>query len=1078
MRLTVAPAPASAAPEGPDARHPPAAEGLDLAEVARAHAAEGQHGQAGGSRELAEGLEAQGRPRVVGLGARGAHGAQEREVGPGGAGAGELGSVVAGHGEEARRRPVSPGAGIQTGRQVQPEAVRAGQREVGLPVSLDAEEDPEVREGPALHELLDDRGHRLGGLHQPQEQPVHAALPQARDLVEPGPGGRGRDGEEAGRGGHPLALSERARPNPAPAGYQGCATTRALPSPSPLSGVAMRPLLLTSLLALLSCKPDEGSGTGPSPDDTAGGGGDDTGGEDRDPYDVAVGPYQATVRWTAYGVPHIVAEDMGSLGFGMGYAHARDHFCTVMDQVILVSSERSRYLGAGEGDVNVETDIGWLAIGVRAEAERAWFDIPEDMAAGIVGYAAGLNRYVEEVGVDGLPQYCAGADWVRELDHIDLYSYYLALSLNASGAVWVDEVGQAEPPSPEGVQIAPPGLGELEHLADLPLGSNGWALGRDKTAHGGGLLLSNTHFPAEGERAWHESHLTIPGELDVYGASLVGVPIINLGFNRHVAWTHTVSTNPRFIVRKYELDPEDPTRYLYDGEYEAMVPTEHTIEVLQEDGSLGSFTKTTWRTRHGLVFNAPAVGWNTSAAVAYEDVNADNNELIQVWLGMNRARSLADFKAAHYEHPGIPWVHTMAVDTEGNAFYIDSARTPNWSEEAEARWAELYEEDFVVSLFAGYGVYVADGGDPVFERQTDEEGPGGEAAPEGVVAPWNAPQLERTDFVFNANNNHWLTHPDELLEGYPLLYGSTGTGRSLRTRMNAVYLTEAGADGPAGEDGLWTREEVEAAALGCRVMSAELLQDDLVGFCEETGSVSLPGDGGTETVVDLAEACAVLAAWEGTCRLDDPGAALFREFFGSADFTTVTRAGDVFAVPFDAADPVGTPNTLNLETEEDRARVGQALAEAVLRLDGLGIALDAPMRDVQYLAKEGERLPFPGGSDRDGAIQIATWAGGASRTTFTEMTRAEEVNGLTDLTTEGYAVNYGNSFVLTVAMGEEGPDARALITYSQSMDPASPHYADQTAVYAEERLRPVLFEEADILADPELVELELSHPGG
>lgn len=836
----------------------------------------------------------------------------------------------------------------------------------------------------------------------------------------------------------------------------------------------MRPLLLTGLLVLLSCKPDEGVPQ-PALDDT--GPGDDTGAEAPDPYDVAVGPYEATVRWTSYGVPHIVAADMGSLGFGMGYAHARDHLCTVMDQVILVNSERSRYLGPGEGDVNIETDIGWKAIGVRAQAEAAWFDIPEDMAAGIVGYAAGLNRYVEDVGVDGLPTFCAGADWVRELDHIDLYAYHLALSLNASGAVWVDEVAQAAPPSPEGVQITPPGTAELEHLADLPLGSNGWALGRDKTAHGGGLLLSNTHFPAEGERAWHESHLTIPGELDVYGASLVGVPIINLGFNRHVAWTHTVSRTPRFIVHKYDLDPADPTRYLYDGAYEDMVPTEHEIEVLAEDGSLETHTGTTWRTRHGHVFNAPAVGWNTSAVMAFEDVNADNNELIQVWLGMNRAESLADFKAAHYAHPGIPWVHTMAVDTEGNAFYIDSARTPNWTAEAEARWAELVDEDFVVSLFAGYGVYAVDGGDPVFAWATDEAGPDGETPPEGVVAPWNAPQLERTDFVFNANDNHWLTHPEELLEGYPLLYGQTGTGRTLRTRMNAVYLTETGVDGPAGEDGLWTREEVEAAALGCRVMSAELLQEDLVAFCEETGSVTLLDDAGGETLVDLTEACEILASWEGSCRLDDPGATLFREFFGSEGFTTVSDAGDVFAVAFDPAAPVATPNTLALETEEDRARVSEALAEAVLRLDGVGIALDAPMRDVQYLAKEGERLPFPGGSDRDGTIQIATWSSGASRTTFTEMSRAEEVNGLTDLTTEGYAVNYGNSFVLAVAMGEEGPDAAAVMTYSQSMDPASEHYADQTAVYAEERLRPVLFEEADILADPELVELTLSHPG-
>lgn len=39
------------------------------------------------------------------------------------------------------------------------------------------------------------------------------------------------------------------------------------------------------------------------------------------------------------------------------------------------------------------------------------------------------------------------------------------------------------------------------------------------------------------------------------------------------------------------------------------------------------------------------------------------------------------------------------------------------------------------------------------------------------------------------------------------------------------------------------------------------------------------------------------------------------------------------------------------------------------------------------------------------------------------------------------------------------------MTYSQSEDPRSPHFDDQTRLYGEGQLRPVLFEEADIAAD-------------
>ena len=35
--------------------------------------------------------------------------------------------------------------------------------------------------------------------------------------------------------------------------------------------------------------------------------------EPMDPYDVDIGPYAVDIRWTDYGIPHILAEDYGSL---------------------------------------------------------------------------------------------------------------------------------------------------------------------------------------------------------------------------------------------------------------------------------------------------------------------------------------------------------------------------------------------------------------------------------------------------------------------------------------------------------------------------------------------------------------------------------------------------------------------------------------------------------------------------------------------------------------------------------------------------------------------------------------------
>src|SRR5829696_3345219 len=72
--------------------------------------------------------------------------------------------------------------------------------------------------------------------------------------------------------------------------------------------------------------------------------------------------YEATIRRTSYGIPHISARDFGSLGFGEGYALAEDHLCTLADQVVLARGERARFLGAGERNAHVDRDVAVKAL--------------------------------------------------------------------------------------------------------------------------------------------------------------------------------------------------------------------------------------------------------------------------------------------------------------------------------------------------------------------------------------------------------------------------------------------------------------------------------------------------------------------------------------------------------------------------------------------------------------------------------------------------------------------------------------------------------------------------------------------
>jgi acyl-homoserine-lactone acylase len=588
-----------------------------------------------------------------------------------------------------------------------------------------------------------------------------------------------------------------------------------------------------------------------------------------DPYDVEVGPYDAEVRWTSYGIPHVIADDFGSVGYGSGYALARDHLYTLADRIVMVRSERSKYFG-GE---YLDEDLALKALRMVRYAEEGFRGLPEDIKTAIIGYAAGYNRYIEEVGPSGLPEGCRDEEWVKPATHIDLLAYYLYLGQFSSGALLTDLVGTAQPPTAARVAPPPP-VAILAPFERLPLGSNGWGLGRDRTESGKGMLLSNMHFPAVGPKQWFENHLTVSGSLDVYGVSLLGVPVVNMGFNDRIAWTHTVSYTPRFTGYILELEPGDPTRYLHEGEYRDMEAEPMEVEVLNEDGSLRVEVRVMYRSHLGPILNAPVVGWTLYSVLTYRDANENNLAVAPTWLAMNKASNLEEFQRAHEEHQGVPWVHTLYADIEGNAYYVDSGVTPNLAPESLGAWEKLKGTNYLVQAFAEAGIYVFDLVDPLFEWVDDDRSPRA-----GIVPFEAAPGVVRSDYVFNASDNYWLANVAEPLVGHSFIYGEVETPRSPRTRMNGYYLSATGEASPAGSEARFSLEELQETVFDASMISSLLLKDLVVERCELSPVVSVDA-----VEVDLSEACAVLAAWDGRARTDSVGAHIWREFLANEGY--------------------------------------------------------------------------------------------------------------------------------------------------------------------------------------------------
>jgi len=788
--------------------------------------------------------------------------------------------------------------------------------------------------------------------------------------------------------------------------------------------------------------------------------------------------YQATVRRTTDGVPHINGDTVADVAYGQGWVSGEDHGCTLVDQILKVTATRSAALGPGPDGENVDSDFAWKAIGI---AEIAADDFENTASAEVVeqfeAFAAGWNDQLVDVGGERLTGWCAGADWVRAITPSEVYVYARAIALQASSGAIVDLLGSAQPPANEVVGArSPQATIDLDAVAEADLGlrdpdgigSNAWAIGADRVAGGdGGILLANPHFPWEGELRFAEAHLTVPGEFDVYGANLLGVPGIGIGFTDTMAWTHTVSAGSRMTGYLLALDPVSPTSYLVDGVSVPMTSRDATIEILRADGTIDTETRTLWRSEYGPIIDFPGIGWSAANVVSIRDANIDNDEFVEQYARMPRVGSIAELRELTEQYQGVPLFNTVAVDDDGTAWYADTSATPNLSDAAEQAYIGALFTDLLTQIAYEQGFILLDGSNGIF-RWEDVAG----ARDPGLVPYVEMPEVERTDHVFNANDSFWVPNATITLDGpFSIMHGEQGTPLTMRTRQNVAVLDPANATGLAGDDGLFDGEEVRTAAFDNEGRTAVLLRSAVVDACRAQpivevpellapdGSVSLPA-----ASVDLAPACAVLARWDDTYDLDRAGPMIWREMmdrFEPLDFQT---AGPLFSDGFDPARPTVTPAV----PTDDPGALLEALGRAVQTVTEAGFDVDTTLGASQFTERSETRIPIHGGTGVDGVTNIVTWR---DRSSSSEPApeRGEAVALGTSLRGEGYRINFGTSFVMTVDFTGDDVEAWALLVYGQTGDRTSELFDSQMVAFSEKQWRRVAFSDEAIEADADLV---------
>ncbi|MDR5780857.1 penicillin acylase family protein [Caballeronia sp. LZ065] len=768
---------------------------------------------------------------------------------------------------------------------------------------------------------------------------------------------------------------------------------------------------------------------------------------------IAQTSYDVTVQRTQDGVPHISAADWSSLGYGVGYAQAQDSLCTLAESFVTWRGERAANFGA-DGTVswpssfgtptNVDSDFFFRSVIDDGAVAQFRAEQPKRLKDLVAGYVDGYNRYADRLRAGDSPgahAACTAAPWVTHITADDLYRRFIAVNLQNSLALYVRSVAQAQPPG------AAQAAASLRRYAAWPapghgmtvkgksgIGSNAMVFGAAATRNGPSMLFGNPHWYWEGPDRLYPMQLRIPHQLDVAGATFLGVPVIMLGFNENVAWTHTVSTAMRYGIFELSLVAGAPTRYRYDGNEEAMRAVPITIQVRdQTTGALAPLTRTLYRTRFGPVVDlsslAPGLGWSTTHAYAFADVNLNNPGTISNFLDWNQATSLDDFISIQKRNAAAPWMNTLAIGRNNpNVWYADIGAVPGVTDALAA----------ACTTETGRSVDATMPGLPFLDGSRGACNWTSFTLPGAVSAgrmPVNAmPSLERTDYAANFNDSYWLTNPKAPLTGFAQVLGPTGTVQSLRTRLGDQIGSQL-----MGASGGVQRTVLEQTVLGSTSMSAQLFLQPVIDSVCGTNTVAVaadPSQPDQTQAVNIEAACAALRQWDGTANANSRGANLWEDFWGWADWAGTLR----YTKPFDAAHPLVTPDGLDTTNPAVVKGLAEALGRAVLDLTAYGIALDSPRGDVLYIKDGQARIPLYGGCDVQGYFTVT-----CSSNPLGPQGEPMDSNG------------FGNSYMQVVSFSADGPQADTMFTTGVSEDPASPWYRVSTRIYAQKTWTPFPF---------------------
>ena len=394
------------------------------------------------------------------------------------------------------------------------------------------------------------------------------------------------------------------------------------------------------------------------------------------------------------GIPHIRARSVFDAFFGQGFA-------TAQDRLWHMDYDRHRAYGRWAeyaGKVAVEQDLLMRRFQILPTVQEDYRSVNANARTMLEAYAAGVNAFIK--GADPLPvEYGLVGQhpepW-QPWDCLAVFKVRHIMMGTFEGKLWVArlvrELGterasrlfpgygpgqllivppgaQYDGPIADGIAEISRGAAAVNMLTGLDAGSNNWALSGSRTASGKPLLAGDPHRALDVPNAYYQNHVACP-EFDAVGLSFPGCPgFPHFGHNDHVAWcvTHAMADYQDLFIEQFDRD--DPSLYQFRDELRRAEVRKETIRVrddLPVELEIAS-------THHGpIIAGDRASGY----AIAFKYTStAEPNATAEAILDMLTASS-----GDELDESMRTWVdpcnNFLYADVHGNIGYLNRGRVP------------------------------------------------------------------------------------------------------------------------------------------------------------------------------------------------------------------------------------------------------------------------------------------------------------------------------------------------------------------------------------------------------------------